>query len=523
MKRYAFYLSLLFFMLILSCKKNTDVDPQSGIPKVKTFPVANINRYYVDVSGQVTDSGEASISAAGFVVGTVATPTIESNLNKFIVPIEADGNLKVTIIEIPAGSTYYIRAFATNKYGTGYGDEVSFSLPKAGKVYQGDVTLSTQQEIIDFGAEQYTTIDGALIITGSVTDLSPLKHLAIINYALKVSNTVALKNLKGMDSLAVTNAKYFFHGMRIENNIALTSLEGLEKLKSNNGDLYIINNDALTDLRGLNNISYSHFGELRVDNCDNIRSLNGLEKLEWLDGSVMLKDNPTLTDISALRNLSFVNYRIQIYNNASLQNLDGLEKLHKLEGVELVDNLVLADIKGLRNLDTISDIILLQNNGVLNNLSPFDKINTVEYLTIENSPALTSLAAFHNLVSVPGAITLDNTGLTDLTGLEGLTKATRLNIYFNENLVSLQGLNNITSIRGNSYPFTISRNNKLKTLAGLEHLTDVECMPTIAFNPLLSEFCPLRALFATGWNGDFMVEGNAINPNGQDILRDCKP
>lgn len=525
------YFSILLCLLLLSsCKKDSPNEPKIpsnagdstavGVPTLITYPNKNLTRYSTKITGSITDTGDSEIIEAGFVADTAPSPTIQKHLNRFISKPDGNGLMEVIITNIPANTTYYLRSYATNGQGTGYGNEIQFTSPSQ-NIFKGNVTLSTQQEVEEFGQAKYTTINGSLEITGSVTDLSPLKNLAVINYEFNLRYTSQLITIKGMDSLEAVNASNFFHGMRIENNTALRSLEGLEKLTGNNGYLYIINNDKLTDLNGLNNLSYNHFGELRIEGCNQLRNLHGLEEFRWLDGDIMIKDNPNLEDIAAFGNLNFITGRIRIINNASLLSVDGFESLHKVDGIEIYDNKMLSDLKGFNNLDTITSIIFLRNNSALTNISGLEKITTCEYLTIENSPSLTSLKGLENLKEIKYAITISYSGLINLNELGNLNRTQRLDISDNSNLEDILGLNKLTTLTENAYGLSITSNNQLKSLVGLDNLKRVDGEIFIGGNQMLNDFCSLKPLLKTGWKGHLDVRGNAANPNAEDILNSC--
>lgn len=517
------FLPFLYILsLFLCCKKKDSIvtPPESKLPTLITHPYADLTRFSVRISGTITDSAGSKILEAGFIVDTVSSPTIQKNLNKFVRVPDNKGNMLAIITNIPANKTWYFRSYAKTQEGVGYGNEIKFtSLPE--KVFDGNATLSTQQEVETFGSKHYTTINGSLTITGSVTDLSPLKNLAIVNYAFNVQWTNQLTTLKGLDSLEAVNGLYFFHGMRIENNSALKDLIGLDKLTGNNGYLYIRNNDQLTDLTGLEKLYYNHFGELRIEGCTNLRSLHGLENFSWLDGDIMLKDNPKLTDITAFGNLSFLSGRISIINNASLPNLTGFSKLHKIEALEVYDNLILPDLKGFSNLDTIISGFSLRNNAALKNLNGLEKITTTAYVNIENSPSLTSLEGLQNLKTITGKLTIWTSGLSNMKGLDNLVSLPSIELVMNDQLQDLQGLNNLTALTNNTYALTITRNLQLKSLTGLEKLTTAPGQIYIGFNSLLNDFCPLKPLMKTDWKGYLITEGNAVNPTPTSIATGC--
>jgi hypothetical protein len=523
MKKYILF--IIYLLLLSGCEKKSPPEPQlpdqaAGLPTLITNPNTDLTRYSTKLTGSLTHAGDSEIMEAGFVVDTVPSPTIAKNLNKFVIKPDQNGLISVIITNIPANKTYYIRSYATNMQGTGYGNEVKFT-SLSEKVFKGNVTFFTQQEVEEFGKEGYTTIDGSLDIKGSVTDLSPLKNLAIINYAFNVSYTSHLVTLKGMDSLEAVNARYVFNGMRIQNNKALKSLEGLEKLTGNNGYLYIIDNDELTDLNGLNNLTISHFGELRIEGCEKLRNLHGLEKLNWLDGDIMIKDNPALENIDALGNLNFVSRRIRIINNPSLRNLDGFNKVKTSEGIEIYNNKMLTNLKGFSNLESATSVIFLGNNIALQDLSGLEKITTTEYLTVESCPALTSLKGLENLKDVKYAIKISGSGLINLNELGNLNQTQRLELGNNQKLENILGLSNLTRVVGFASSLTIRGNHQLKSLAGLDKLAKVDGQIYVGYNQMLQDFCALAPLFKTGWKGSFSAEGNAVNPTAAAIKENC--
>lgn len=527
MKKYLPFLCVLAFLV--SCKKESILVPEppelpkevSGLPILITNPQSDLTRFSVRITGTLKDTGYSKVTEAGFVVDTISEATVDRKLNKFIRTPDQNGDMLAIITSIPGNKTYYLRAYAKNTQGIGYGNEIRFTALST-NIFNGNVTLSSQQEVVAFGSKQYTGIGGTLEIRGTVNDLTPLKNLAFVSYAVNITFTSQLTTLKGLDSLEAANVDGFFHGMRIQNNTALKSLTGLNRLIGNSGDFIIINNDQLTDLNGLQNFGYIHFGEFRIEGCENIKTLAGMEKFGILDGNLVLKDNPSLTDITSLSNLSTITERVKIINNAQLRNLNGLEKLHKLDGIEFYDNKLLSDIKGFRNLDTVKSIILCRNNAALKDFAGLEKLKTTEYITIDDSPGLTSLNGFQNLQYVTHKIQLWQTGLTNLQGLNNLVHARTIEIFSNLNLLNLQGMDKLTTLTQDGTALTVTRNPLLSTLNGLQNLKSLPAGGiSMEYNTTLKDYCALKPLIAGGWSGNLYIQGNAINPTKADVLAGC--
>ncbi len=519
----AYIQAILMLLLIVSCKKELQQVPvkppekPSGLPKLITNPVTDLTRYFTKFTGAIIDTGDSKIIDAGFIIDTFPSPTLERKINQFTSAPGQNGLMEKSITGgIPGNTTFYLRSYAKNSRGIAYGNEIKF-VTLSENIYKGNVILSTQQEVEEFGKGKYTTIDGDLEIRGTVSDLSPLKDLALINYQLRIINTAQLPTLKGLDSLekvsAVINS---FRGIIIENNIALKSLKGLERLSGNDGRLWIINNDELTDLNGLNNISFNNFGAIKIEGCEKLRNVNGLEKLEWIQFELYIRDNPALVDISSFRNLTeIINGRIHIERNASLQNVYGFEKLHTVVGVQIFDNNKLSDLNGFKNIDKF-DLLFIRNNDALKDLSGFENVTTVSVLKIEDSPFLNSLKGLQNLKNVTSELQIRNTGLTNLAGLENLSEAKTFNLIDNEKLLSLEGISKLTKL----HTLALTRSPLIKSLLGL-NLINVESQLYFGFNRMLSDFCPLKTLYKTGWTGNFFAEGNAVNPKKTEVTTNC--
>ena len=96
------------------------------LPTVTTFNVsdADISDTSAFCQGQVTDNGGATITEQGFCWNTTSNPDTSSN--HIAVPI-GTGVFSYSITGLTPGSTYHVRAYATNSAGTAYGEDKSFN------------------------------------------------------------------------------------------------------------------------------------------------------------------------------------------------------------------------------------------------------------------------------------------------------------------------------------------------------------------------------------------------------------
>ena len=105
------------------CLRN---ESSSLLPSVTTGSVNNITATNVICTGNVTSEGGEALSACGICWSTLHNPKVEDNHTSENASV---GSFSSSITGLVSNLTYYIRAYATNSFGTVYGEEVSFSIP----------------------------------------------------------------------------------------------------------------------------------------------------------------------------------------------------------------------------------------------------------------------------------------------------------------------------------------------------------------------------------------------------------
>ncbi|MCR5646450.1 MAG: choice-of-anchor J domain-containing protein [Bacteroidales bacterium] len=105
-----------------------------GLPTVTTVSVTNITATTAKCGGNVTNNGGHNVTARGVCWNTMGSPDLND-------PHTTNGNgngaFTSNITDLVVGSTYYVRAYATNSEGTSYGDELSFT------TNDGSITVTT--------------------------------------------------------------------------------------------------------------------------------------------------------------------------------------------------------------------------------------------------------------------------------------------------------------------------------------------------------------------------------------------
>jgi len=134
------------------------------IPTVTTAGIKNITHTWAESGGNVTDDGGSSVSESGVVWHTHSNPTYTDNIGR---TVDSSGISKFnsTITGLTSNTTYYVRAYARNDIGVGYGEEpgVSFNTPDLRPVVETltatDVTDKTavlQGKILTLGLAPVT-------------------------------------------------------------------------------------------------------------------------------------------------------------------------------------------------------------------------------------------------------------------------------------------------------------------------------------------------------------------------------
>lgn len=92
-------------------------------PTVSTGEVTDITTTSAKGSGNVTDNGGSAVTECGLCWSTNHTPTVNDS---HVISIISSGVFTLTMTNLSANTTYYVRAYATNDVGTTYGEEVEF-------------------------------------------------------------------------------------------------------------------------------------------------------------------------------------------------------------------------------------------------------------------------------------------------------------------------------------------------------------------------------------------------------------
>jgi hypothetical protein len=133
-------------LTITNCKK----EDETTIPLLSTANLTNLTDTSATSGGTITRSGGLRIISRGVCWSTFENPTIDDNK---IIDTTDLSNFTCNIMGLQEGGNYYVRAFATNGAGTGYGQSVTLGTfinqsLSYGSNYLNDIYYSLENGVV---------------------------------------------------------------------------------------------------------------------------------------------------------------------------------------------------------------------------------------------------------------------------------------------------------------------------------------------------------------------------------------
>ena len=174
---YRIALSGIILITASNCKKNeTQTNPVPLAPAVSTLPARNINENSATIEGLLSTQGQSPVTDKGIAWGTSANPTIADNQTWEGSGVE---EFTSTLPDLLPRTTYYARAYATNSFGTSYGNTVIFKTanpPPPGFMVIGETTTGNGETRVRF---DFLSVDADVAIN-TITITNPLKETNVI-------------------------------------------------------------------------------------------------------------------------------------------------------------------------------------------------------------------------------------------------------------------------------------------------------------------------------------------------------
>ncbi len=112
-------LLFLYLVFLHACKKD-----KSTNPLLTTESVTNVTQSTATSGGNVTSDGGAPVTERGVCWSTSTNPSIADSKT---MDGTGTGSFTSSLTGLDASTTYYLKAYATNSAGTGYGNTISFN------------------------------------------------------------------------------------------------------------------------------------------------------------------------------------------------------------------------------------------------------------------------------------------------------------------------------------------------------------------------------------------------------------
>ncbi|MEN8137793.1 MAG: hypothetical protein ABFR62_05110 [Bacteroidota bacterium] len=337
-----------------------------------------------------------------------------------------------------------------------------------------NVTLNTQTEVDHLRLRESI---GNLIIASEgvdqITDLSLLESISQIKGNVYIINNSELETLVGLDSILV------------------------------NGDVYIVGNKNLTTIPG--GVFNGELKDVVVRNNKLLRYVDGFENVESIR-NLTIENNDVLNDLNAFSSLKEITGYIRIVGNKELEYFRPFANISHFEGELTVKNNVnLHEAVGLYTLYNMSSNPEISNNSVYTSDPENMKLVFMGTgdLRFYRQEEIDAFGKCYPKDSFVGDIIIDRSNITNLDGLKVLKEIDgKMIIKRNDKLESVNGLSNLESINH----LIISFNKSLSDLKGLEKLSKVKRDVVIYRNTDLKDASSISEDIILG--GKLVIKGN---------------
>lgn len=221
-------------------------------PSVKTGLVTDLGMDFAVVAGEVTSAMGGTVTEVGVYYGTATNPTTKA------AAAQVADKFSVSLSNLTENTTYYVKAYAVNEAGTGYGEEITFTTSADPVVTFADANL---QDYMSF-----TYGNDAGEVRKSVADTITI--LDIANQG--IASLEGIKNLKN-----------------------------LKKLVANNNSFVAVDLSEMTSLEFVD-IGWNKVGlqSVNIDGCSALKVFNATDPADGASPETFAPDAPALEDLT---------------------------------------------------------------------------------------------------------------------------------------------------------------------------------------------------------------------------------
>lgn len=145
-----FFTALISFLfLVTACDKDGPEIIDVKLPELSTLAATDITDRSAVLNGQLISEGDAKVTERGFVwSATSQLPSLSDNK----IVTSSSGTFQATLESLNDFTTYYVRAYATNKDGTGYGENIQFT------TLQKSIDVTCEETVTDADGNTYQVV-----------------------------------------------------------------------------------------------------------------------------------------------------------------------------------------------------------------------------------------------------------------------------------------------------------------------------------------------------------------------------
>lgn len=387
-------------LLAVACGPEEEpVDPNVAIT---TTEVTDIQENSAKSGGNITHDGGATITSRGVCYGTEATPTIDGKHTK---DGSGSGEYVSLLTDLTPGTTYYVRAYATNVNGITYGNEVVFSvgavLPVVTTKSVTDVTTTTAvvsgnvgydggSEITEYGV-CYATTENPTVENTKVTATADEKGNYTVTLEGLESGTTYYVRAYAINGVGTAYGEQMTFTPDADPIIAITDAKlkaHLLTLCDANSDGEIVKSEALT-------VTALNVGEMGIASFAGLENFTNLVEFVAINANPNTENSNTATSIDFSNNKALKVFKVNFTPSLTSLNLEGCEALEVVEAfwnslptVNLTGctNLIHfhAFVNGMTSID-LSDCVNLQYSNISE--------NPIESLDVSNNTKLVEFYA----------------------------------------------------------------------------------------------------------------------------------
>ena len=255
-----------------------------------------------------------------------------------------------------------------------YGSVTDLSALSSLELVGEDLIVSNADNLVSLnGLENLVSIGDTAQFIGNdaLSDISALADLSVATAVFFVGNN-ALQTISGFTQTTSLNSL-----LQINNNTNLEVISGFQNLEMLRGNLQITNNPMLTDLSGFSNLKSlsGEFGELWLNNNDSLTDIIPLSSLEVAMG-VIIDGNAVLPEITIFNHFTSLHI-VEITNNGELVSIQGFDALTNVDLLlKIRFNTLLTTITAFGNLTSVGERVEIGYNSVLEDFCTFNNLIT---------------------------------------------------------------------------------------------------------------------------------------------------